>query len=143
MDHAGNVVVSQEPSNSERSIAHVCQRCGNGTVHFRKRPQPDCGLVQLKVSRKTRTRQQLEKLLSQSRLPKEEFARCVLGVHPTTLWRYMKGEPIPNERAEQLHNIQDISRDGTYLYTVMRCPDRPRWNTMHLRRARKETAYAD
>lgn len=143
MDHAVNVVVDQEPGNSEQSIAHLCQGCGKGVVRYPIRKPKDCGLVQLKVSNKTRTRQRLEELIRQSRLPKEEFARHVLGVHPTTLWRYMTGGPIPNERAQQLHDIEDITRDGTYLYTVTRCPDRPRWNSMLLRRSRKEIAYAD
>lgn len=131
MDHAVNVVTVIEPGNSHHAITSPpCQRCGKWTVTYRMRDRPECELVQLKLSYKASVRQKLKKLVRESRLPKEEFARCVLGVDPTTLFSYLKGGTIPDSRLAYMHSIESVSRSGGYIHTVTRCPDRPRWNHM-------------
>lgn len=126
-----NVAGSPAPSNAEETTPSArCHHCGKPPHHTTRRKDPDCGLVQLKVSYKAAIRIKLRKLVYDSQLPKEEVARCVLGVDPSTMWSYLNGGVIPASKASQIHGIAEVYRDGNYIHTITRCPDRPRWRHM-------------
>lgn len=139
VDHAGNVVVSQDPSNSGHTVSR-CHGCGTPNLKRKKRRLPDCGPIQLKLSRSAADRKHLRALIYASKLPQGEFAHYIMGVDQATLWRYLNGAVIPHSKAAQVRSIRHIERHGTDLQIVIRtCAERTRWNTMLLRRDRAWT----
>lgn len=140
MDHAPNVVTVAEPSNS--AVATVrCHQCGVVPRPIRRRKAPDCGPVQLTLSRRAADRKHLRTLIYASQLPQGEFAQYILGVDQATLWRYLQGAVIPHSKVSQVRSIRHIERHGTDLHIVLRtCAEKPRWNYMKRRRDREWTA---
>lgn len=151
MDHAANVVMVTESGNSFDSTSlqraeypPQCRACGQSAHperwQYRPNTQSDCGLVQIGLSYRVTTRRKLKRLVIESGLPQEEFARQVLAVNPTTLWRYLNGTiRIPREKLGYINSITRISRQGTSLQVESQCPDRPRWRWMHICRKRTGT----
>lgn len=141
MAPSSNLAADPSTGNSTAPCPVRCQHCGTPPVRRPKRQLPDCGLVQLKLSRSAATRKHLRMLVYASKLPQSEFAQYVLGVDDATVYRYLHGAVIPQSKAVQLRNIVDIKREGTYIHlTIRTCAERTRWNTMILRRNREARA---
>lgn len=140
MDHAGNVGVGPNPSNTGVSAIR-CHQCGVIPKTLKRRRTPDCGPVQLTLSRGAADRKHLRTLIYASQLPQGEFAQYVLGVDQATLWRYLQGSVIPVSKVSQVRSIRHIERQGNDLHIVLRtCAEKPRWNYMKRRRDREWTA---
>lgn len=148
---ATNVVGIEHSDNSfltPSSNNPPCQRCGKGTVTWRhRRWADDCqqnsgGLIQLAVSPSYRYRSETLKMLQQqiqaARLPKDDFAALHLSIDNATLWRYLKGGTMSDPKIKKIRQTEEISREGSYIYTVTRVQsESPRWNAMLNRRSRE------
>lgn len=134
MDHAVNVVVDHEPSNSERSItpASRCQHCGQHPVGWRPKREP---IEYEPPNLRLLAIEKVKQLIVMSRLPQSEFATYAFGANVITITRYLRGERIPQDRLVHIHGIESIERQGSYLTTVTRiCAERKRWHTMERKR---------
>lgn len=132
-----NVAPLIPAGNPDPCPAPRCGHCGTPQLPRRHaKPPADCGLTQLGLSYEAKTRRVLLQLLLHSRLPQAEFAVAVLGVDQATLYRYLRGKPIPHSKAVKIHSIEHIGRQDSTVHIIVRTtPESSRWRAMeHARR---------
>lgn len=65
-------------------------------------------------------RDNLRRVLELSQLPQREFATWVLGCADFTLTRYLRGERIPENRANFLRRLESVTVHGDVLLITLR-----------------------
>ena len=106
-----------------------CSACGTLARRYRNdTARPDCGPVQLGISRLARIRKRLRQLIEISDLPVVVFSQWVLGRDPRTAQRYLTGGNIPDSAAAWIDRLERVELQGDRLILELAwLPRNPRW----------------
>lgn len=73
--------------------------------------------------------EQLRAIIVRSELTMMEFASWVMGCSDVTLYRYLRGSKIPEDRRNWLRRLESVNLDGDRVVTVVQrgAASRRRW----------------